>query len=116
MEDVRKMVPLRHYLWFWWLNGNMINGTNQSVMWMLAGPKDDVQRPSKAKHEERTQRSDELDEFIKKQATGWTDDAPEFVLTGAIVSAEGDQVIMTVEPMLKRRHRCIEEMNGDQVK
>ena len=37
---------------------------------MLLDPKDEVQRPSKAKYEERAQRSDELDEFIKKQATG----------------------------------------------
>ena len=34
---------------------------------MLIDPRDKVKRPSKAKHEERTQRNVELDEFYKFQ-------------------------------------------------
>ena len=66
-EIVRKMAPLGHCLWFWWLNNNTINGTNEFVKWTLIDPRDEAKRPSKAKHEERTQRNKELDEFYKNQ-------------------------------------------------
>jgi len=50
--SVRNMAPLGHFLWFWWLCDNIINGTNEFVKWIFLGPKDDVKYPSKAKHEE----------------------------------------------------------------
>ena len=54
---VRNIAPLRLLLWFWWLSNNTINGTNQvcrvndfrSHGWSI--------NPSKARNEERTQRS-----------------------------------------------------------
>jgi len=33
---------------------------------MIIDPRDEVKRPSKAKHDERTQRKNELDEFCKE--------------------------------------------------
>ena len=33
---------------------------------MIIDPRDEVKRPSKAKHDERTQRKNELDEFYKE--------------------------------------------------
>ena len=38
-------------------------GTNNFVKRIFLGPKDEVKSPSNAKHEERTQRNAELDEF-----------------------------------------------------
>ena len=61
---------------------------------MLGGPKDNVQRPSKAKHEERTQIGDELDEFNKEQATGWTN-AMEIEPTSTLRRLEVNQLNMT---------------------
>jgi hypothetical protein len=37
-------------------------------------PRDKAKRPSKAKHEERTQRNAELDEFWRNSGTGCTGD------------------------------------------
>ena len=67
VHGVRKMAPLGHCLWFWWLSNNAINGTNEFVKWTIIDPRDEAKRPSKAKYEERTQRNVELDEFYKNQ-------------------------------------------------
>ena len=58
---------LDHCLWFWWLYDNAINGTNKFVKWIFLGPKNVLKSITKAKHEERTQRNDELNEFYTKQ-------------------------------------------------
>jgi len=49
------------------LSDNVINGTNVFVKCISSGPKNEVKSPSKVKHEERTQRNIELDEFSKTQ-------------------------------------------------
>ena len=46
---------------------NTINETNEFVKWTFLDPRYEVKRPSKTKHEERTQRNAELDEFCMKQ-------------------------------------------------
>ena len=46
---------------------NAINVTNGFVKWIFLDPRDEVERPYKAKHEERTQINAELDEFYRKQ-------------------------------------------------
>ena len=66
-EIVRKMAPLGYCLWFWWLSNNAINGTNEFIKWTIIVPRDKTKRPGKAKHEERTQRNAELDEFCRNQ-------------------------------------------------
>ena len=53
--------------WFWWSYDNVINGTNGFVEWTFLDPRDEVKRPYKAIHEERTQRNAELDVFCRKQ-------------------------------------------------
>jgi hypothetical protein len=46
---------------------NAINGTNGFVKRIFLDPRDEVKRPCKTKHEERTQRNAELDEFCRNQ-------------------------------------------------
>ena len=49
------------------MSNNTINETNAFVKQILIDPRDEAKRPSKAKHEETTQRNKELDEFYKNQ-------------------------------------------------
>ena len=49
------------------MSNNTINGTNEFVKLTLIYPRDEIKRSSKTKHEKRTQRNDELDEFCKTQ-------------------------------------------------
>ena len=49
------------------MSNNTINGTNAFVKQTLIDPKNEAKRPNKAKHEERTQKNIELDEFCKNQ-------------------------------------------------
>ena len=49
------------------MSNNTINGTNAFVKQTLIDLRDEAKRPSKAKHEERTQRNDEMDEFYTEQ-------------------------------------------------
>ena len=48
------------------MSNNAINGTNAFVKKTLIDHRDEAKRPSKAKHEEVTQKNDELDEFHRK--------------------------------------------------
>ena len=41
--------------------------TNAFIKQTLIDPRDEAKKPSKARHEERTQRNKELDEFYKNQ-------------------------------------------------
>ena len=56
------------------IDDNTINGTNEFVKCITSGPTNEVKSLSKAKHEERTQRNAELDEFCRNSGTGCTDD------------------------------------------
>ena len=53
-----------------WQHGR---GTNKCVKWMILGPKDEVQSPSKIRSEETTQTNVELDEFSMKKGVSWTE-------------------------------------------
>ena len=63
---------------------NIIIGTNKCV-------KDKLQSPNKTRNEERTQRSAELEEFCRKNATDYTD-AMGNEQVGAMEYCYGDQV------------------------
>ena len=58
---------LGHFEWFWWSSDNVIIGTNVFVKYISSGSKNEVKRPSKAKHEERIWKNTELNEFCKTQ-------------------------------------------------
>ena len=49
------------------MSNNAINGTIEFVKLTLIDPRDEAKRPSKAKHEERTQRKIKMDEFCRNQ-------------------------------------------------
>ena len=49
------------------IDDNTINETNDFVKRTFLDPRDEVKRPCKAKHEERTQKNTELDEFCRNQ-------------------------------------------------
>ena len=49
------------------MSNNTINETNAFVKKTLIDPRDEAKRPTKEKHEERTHRNVELDEFYKNQ-------------------------------------------------
>ena len=56
------------------MSNNTINGTNAFVKQTLIDPRDEIKRPSKEKHEEKTQINVELDEFCRNSGTGCTGD------------------------------------------
>ena len=49
------------------MSNNAINGANVFVKKIIIDPRDEAKMPSKTKHEERTQKNVELDEFYRIQ-------------------------------------------------
>ena len=62
-EIVTNMAPFMPFRVILVSNDNTINGINDFVKSTFQDPRDELKRSCKAKHEERTQRNAELDEF-----------------------------------------------------
>ena len=81
------------------MSNNIINETNAFIKQTLIDPRDEAKRPSKAKHEEGTQRNAKLDEFAKISCTG--EPAPVYPVglgcTGAIAPEQYAVLVPTIK-------------------
>lgn len=92
---IKEYGPIRPYSVILVIMWQHDHGTNKYVKWMILGPKDEAQSPSKAKWRKNS-RNVELDEFNIKLGVG---------VTRKFNSATGEQVKKVQRHRLNRRYK-----------